>query len=224
MSQLPSEGLQAILPLRRDIELDDEASDASKYVKLRFTRKQYDAFRNACNIFSVASEHPEFNSFVQRALSTSIRASTIKTQLVHPIVDAPTKTVHARLKIHKADIEGEEHVPKITHFTKPIPVTDVCLKLHLQVAALVDNETKYNIGSQNLTCITDIRRMLSKYINVNNLKTDEGTLVDVFLQTIAQKSIHDGANVFIRTDGNYIIPKGNRKIQEKIVNEIAFGF
>jgi hypothetical protein len=222
MHNLPSEGLRAILPLRKDIEPEaSENYDPSKYVKLKFTRRQYDAFRDACNIFTAVSEHPEFNDFVQKALNADIKVRTIKTQLVSPIADAPTRIINLGLKASSS--KGEQHVPKITYFTRPIAPTDACMKLYSHVAALVDGNTKYNIASDCQTCITDIRRMLSKYINASNIKSDDGTIVDDFLQKIAYKTLNKGNQALLRIDGSYVIPKGDRKIHEQIVNEIAFG-
>ena len=215
MSDLPTKGLREVLLLEKDIIQDEHAEpDASKYVKLRFTRKQYELFRDACDIFGQIADQ-DFCEFVHNKLGGNLKMRTIATQLVNPIVEAPTK-----IPISAKRTSG---VPKITYFTSPIEPTDACRELHSRVAALVDGDTKYAFVESNTTCITDIRRMISKYIDANNLKHESGTVFDSFLQAIARCTFDDVKHLLMRVDGEYLISKGDRKVTTQIVNEVAFG-
>ena len=223
MSKLPADGLQAILHLKKIVEPEDSAnSQSSKYVRLRFTRKQYEAFINACSILDVVSSHEDFNRFVQKALDADVKPRFIASQFVNPIVEAPTRIADPALKSSAKKSGDENHIPKITYFTKPIQPTDVCRELYSRVADSVDGEVKYNIIKSDTTCITDIRRMLSRYIANNELRHTEGTIYDNFLQTVAHNTFREHKHDLFRIEDTFVIPKGNRKIITDIVNEIAF--
>ena len=217
MSGLPTQGLRDILPLKKHIELEELVkSNTSKYVKLRFTRKQYDAFRSACGIFEVISDHPEFNSFVQLALNADVKPRIVAHQLTNPITSAPTKIVDSALKV-------SNNPPKVTYFTAPIEPTDMCKQLYSRIADGGSINTKYDILESNKTCITDIRLMLGKYIVIKHLKTDKGTIVNEFLQSIAHNTFNSTKQLLLHIDNEYVIPRNDKRIVIQMVNEIAVG-
>ena len=76
MSQLKT-GMDAMMAMNKTIEEDVEETQNTKIVKLRFTRKQYQTFRDACKMFEIVSNHPEFNSLVSKAFSADIKVPTI---------------------------------------------------------------------------------------------------------------------------------------------------
>ena len=188
---------------------------ASKYVKVKFTQKQYETFRNACSIFEVVSGHAEFDMFVQLALDAKVKSRIISQQLINPIVTAPTKIVD-RFKTQELDA-----LPKVTYFTAQIQPTDTCKALYARIADSGDIKTRYDIRESNITCITDIRLMMGRYIAIQRLKTAEGTIVDDFLQSIASDTLNTMKHEMHTIDGKLIIPKHDKKIIIRMVNEIA---
>src|SRR4051812_36614210 len=113
VSKLTS-GMSDLLLQSKSIEAEDQGSQqSSKVVKLRFTRKQYESFRDACKIMEIVSAEPGFTDFVKKALDADIKLPTITRQFVNPIVDAPTRIP---IKIPRAPSSGP---PKETYFTAP---------------------------------------------------------------------------------------------------------
>ena len=214
-SPLPTQGLRELMAMKKHVQSEQVAeSKSSKYVKVRFTRKQYEAFRNACSILEVVSGHAEFDTFVQLALDAKVKSRIISQQLIHPIVTAPTKIVdNARTPASQS--------PKVTYFTAQIQPTDTCKALYSRIADSGDIKTRYDIRESDITCITDIRLMIGRYIAINHLKTPEGTIVDDFLQSIAFDTLNTMKHEMLNINGKLIIPRHDKKIVIRMVNEIA---
>ncbi len=201
--------------MRQDKEIDDDKVDPlSKVVKLRFTRKQYEAFRDACKIFEIISADDGFPAFVKKALDSDIKTPTIARQFVNPIVNAPTKIP---VKIPRAQSDGPK---KQTYFTAPIQVTDKCELLYGHVKDDIDLKNDPDTG---ITCLTDVRVMVNRYFTTQNLKTEHGVVIDNFMRNLAPEAVDHHKDVLQRIGGKYVIPKGNKKIMAGIVNEVAFG-
>eukprot|EP00208_Stichococcus_sp_RCC1054_P001785 CAMPEP_0206135532 /NCGR_PEP_ID=MMETSP1473-20131121/801_1 /ASSEMBLY_ACC=CAM_ASM_001109 /TAXON_ID=1461547 /ORGANISM="Stichococcus sp, Strain RCC1054" /LENGTH=129 /DNA_ID=CAMNT_0053527447 /DNA_START=14 /DNA_END=403 /DNA_ORIENTATION=- len=114
-------GMNSLLLTSKELA-DDADSPNTAIVKLRFTRKQYDAFRDACKILEIVSQYEGFNECVSKALDAELKISTIKRQFVDPIVDAPTRIP---MKIPR----GQSDEPKReTYFTALIDATAKCKK------------------------------------------------------------------------------------------------
>ena len=209
-------GLTEVMSMNR--EIDDDKSheqDKTKVVKLRFTRKQYQAFRDACKIFEVVSKDSKFIDFVKSVLGDDVKVPTINKQFVQPILEAP---VRIPIKIPRVTAEGGQK--RETYFTAPTPATEKCLLLF----AAVETEgvdLKQNI-EEGVTCVTDVRVMMSRYIGKNDLRTDDGVVLDDFICKLVPKSVHENDDQLHRVYGNLVIPKGNRKVMSAILNEIAF--
>ena len=198
-------------------EIDDDKShehDTTKVVKLRFTRKQYQAFRDACKIFEVVSKDSKFIDFVKSVLGADVKVPTINKQFVQPILDAP---VRIPMKIQRVTAEGGPK--RETYFTAPTPATSKAVQLCHEVFDLV--ELKQDI-EKNVTCVTDVRVMMSKYIAKNDLRTEDGVVLDDFICKLVPKSVRENDDQLHRINGHLVIPKGNRKVMSAIVNEIAF--
>lgn len=195
----------------------EEAKKIAKIIKLRYTVKQYDTFRDACRIFSIIASHPGFNAFVAKALETEVRAVTIKKQLVDPIVNAP-------LKIPMKKIRKVGDSPKESYFTAPAPVTPEVKRLYNIVKSKIDKETlKQNIDN-DVTCVTDVKKFITTYIAMNNLVHPEhGIELSKGLNGLAPKVIKSNSDLIHRVENKYYIPKGDRKIITLIMNELLFG-
>ena len=210
-------GMKALMNVNKEIDTDQQIlTKPSNIVKLRFTRKQYDTFRDACKIFEVVAADPEFLEFVKRALGADIKSASITKQFVVPIVDAPMK-IPVKLKVAK-----EKTTTRESYFTKTTEATKEAKRLHSAVKGqLKEGDLRQNI-TKNETCLTDVRVMMSKYLNANNLKTEHGVIVNKFITEIAPKSIQEHKDKLQRVEKNTVIPKGDRKVMTSIVNEIAF--
>jgi len=210
-------GMKALLAMNKEIdEKNMEPPSNSKIVKLRFTRKQYQTFRDACKIFEVVSSDPEFTQFVQKSLGTDIKVPTIARQLVTPIVEAP---LYIPMKLPKS--ENSPTVRKESYFTAKTPVTEKATKLHSKVMKEMTGLMRYDL-KEGSTCITDIRVMLSKYFASKNLKNEHGTVVDDFLFKLAPKSLSEHKDRLVNIDKRTIIPKGDTKVVTSIINEVTF--
>ena len=198
----------------KEIQEDYEPHKSSKIVKLRFTRKQYDAFRDACKIFEIVSSNERFPEFVKECLGADIRVPTIASQFVRPIVEAPMRIP---IKMSKAPSSEQK---KVTYFTSPIDVTENCRALYDNVEGTVELKQDINNGK---TSLTDVRVMVGKYISNAGLKVDEGTVLDEFLCHIAPETVEHYRDQLMRVNDMYVIPKGDRKIMAGMVNEVAFG-
>jgi hypothetical protein len=208
-------GMNDLILQNKDIDTEGaEQHGTSKVVKLRFTRKQFESFRDACKIFEIVSADEGFPEFVKKALGADIRVPTIARQFVNPIVDAPTKIP---LKIPRAQSDGPK---KETYFTQPIEVTDKCELLFGHVRDDVDLRNDISTGT---TCLTDVRVMVGKYFSTRDLKTDDGVVIDDFMRDLAPDAISNNQDVLQRINGKYVIPRGDKKIMAGIVNEVAFG-
>ena len=208
-------GMDSLLLSEKKIETETHDKN-TKIVKLRFTRKQYETFRDACKIFELVSADKGFNDFVQKALDADIKVPTITRHFIKPIVDAPTMIP---MKIPKSTAQSNE--PKRqTYFTAPIDVTQKCTKLYSHVK---DNVSLKHDMKDGKTCLTDVRVMVGKYFSTKNLKTEDGVILDDFILDLASESINSHNDVLQRINGAYVIPKGDRKVMSGIVNEVAFG-
>lgn len=208
-------GMNDLLLLNKEIETDAAEQRNTKVVKLRFTRKQFDTFRDACKILEVIASDEEFPDFVKKALGADIKVPTIARQFINPILDAPTRIP---VKIPRAQTSGPK---KETYFTAPIEATDKCKKLYSHVAD--DVELKQDIKGEGMTCVTDVRVMVGRYFSIKSLKTEEGVVLDDFIRGLVPEAISYNRNTIQRIKGNYVIPKGDRKVMASIVNEVAMG-
>lgn len=208
-------GLNDLMLLNKEIETEEvEQQSSAKVVKLRFTRKQFEAFRDACKIMEIVSEDEGFHEFLKKALGADIRIPTIARQFVTPIIDAPTRIP---VKIPRAQSSGPK---KETYFTAPIEVTDKCELLYTHVKDDVDLRNDVSTGT---TCLTDVRIMVGKYFSTKELKTEDGVILDDFIRDLAPEAISHHKGNLKRIGGKYVIPKGDKKTMAGIVNEVAFG-
>ena len=217
MSQL-TKGMNALIAMKKTIQDDAEQSTNTKVVKLRFTRKQYITFRDACKMFEIVSSHPEFNSLVSKALGADIKIPTIAKQIVTPIVEAP---LFIPMKLPKRQNSNQSD-RKESYFTLPAPATDKALKLYSKISSEVENVLRYDLKDGHDTCVTDVRVMLSKYFSSMNLKTEQGILLDDFMFDLAPGSLNSSKDRMLQVDGKFIIPKGDTKIVTGIINEVTF--
>ena len=208
-------GIKALMPLLKQID-DEQVSENKKIIKLRFTSKQYVAFRDACKIFELVSADPGFIPLVKSALNADIKEITISKQLINPIIDAPTKIP---IKIPKLIDTGNK---KESYFTAPTNLTKSGLKLYLELSTVADKLILKHDINKGITCITDIRFMLTNYFEIKQLKTEQGITLDDFIISIAPKAVNDNMKDFYMYNQKFIIPKGNRKIITGIINEITF--
>jgi hypothetical protein len=209
-------GLNAIMPMNKEIDTDDQDEQSTKVVKLRFTRKQYQAFRDACKILDIVSQDPGFHDFVKSALKADVKASSINKQLVQPILEAPTK-IPIKLPKATSTADGKK---RESYFTLPVEVTEKCLELYRRVDEEVD--LKHDVR-EGITCVTDVRVMMSKYISSHDLRNEHGIVIDDFIRELAPKSLHENSEYIHRIMGKHIIPKSDRKVITGIINEVTFG-
>jgi hypothetical protein len=215
-----SAGIRDMMKVKKEIDTEDQVEGPAKVVKLRFTAKQFDAFREACTVFKLLSSDDKFPDYVKSVLGTDIKAPTIDKQLVQPIVNAPLKIP---MKLHRAQKGGEEKEKKETYFTRPIPVTPEYKALHKAVAAKDDDlNLRMNIGD-GTTCVTDVRVMVGKYIAMEGLRGNDGITIDDLLHKLASRSLKDNSDCVHIIDNSYVIPKGDRKVMQGIINDVAFG-
>jgi hypothetical protein len=208
-------GMKTLLAMNKEIdEKNAESPSNSKIVKLRFTRKQYQTFRDACKIFEVVSSDPEFTQFVQKSLGTDIKVPTIARQLVTPIVEAP---LYIPMKLPKSDPTTR----KESYFTARKPVTEKATMLYSKVAKEMTGIMRYDL-KEGSTCITDVRVMISKYFESNNLNKDHGKIVDDFLFKLAPRELSKHKGRLVTIDKKTIIPKGDTKVVMSIINEVTF--
>lgn len=213
-----TKGMNALLLSNKEIENKEENTSTNKntkVVKLRFTKKQYEAFRDACKVMEIVSSHEGFDDFVKSALNADIKVSTIASQFVNPIVEAP-------LRIPVPFPKRQSGQKKVTYFTSHITATDKCIVLYHQVEDRVKDQLKDSINN-GVTTLTDVKVMINAYLVKHNLKTEYGVLLNEFICLIVPNTIEQYKNVLPRIENNYVIPKGDRKIMANIVNEIAFG-
>jgi hypothetical protein len=218
MSQLKT-GMDALMAMNKTIEEENlEHPPNTKVVKLRFTHKQYQTFRDACKMFEIVSSHPDFNSLVSKAFEADIKIPTIAKQIVTPIVEAP---LHIPMKLpRKGNLNPSNR--KESYFTAAVPVNDKVLKLYSKVANEVADTLRYDLKEGKNTCITDVRVMLSKYFSSMNLKNEQGTVVDDFLFELTPGSLNNNKDRMFNVDGQWLIPKGDTKVVTGIINEVTF--
>lgn len=209
--------ISELMSMNKVIDTDDqETQDSTKVVKLRFTRKQYQTFRDACKIFEVVSSDKQFTEFVKSVLGTDVKIATINKQLVQPILDAP---VRIPMKLPRATKVGEQK--RDSYFTAPTKATDKCLQLYNKVKN-EDISLRQSI-QDGTTCVTDVRVMVSRYISMMELRGEQGVVLDDFICKLASKSVRENSDQLHRIENHLVIPKGNRKVMTSIVNEITFG-
>ena len=211
-------GIKDLLSMDKKIDEDDYEEQHDKVVKLKFTRKQFQAFRDACSILRVVSEDSRFPEFVTSVLGSDVKVQTISKQMVQPIINAPMKIP---VKLVRASNKSEGDSEKKSYFTAPIDATDSCRRLY-NVVKDEGFEPRQDINS-GITCITDIRVMISKYIIANELRDRTGVVIDDLILDIAPNSVKDNNERLYRIDSKHIIPKGDKKVMTSIIQEIAFG-
>ena len=210
-------GIMEVMSMNKEIDTDDQdVQESTRVVKLRFTRKQYQAFRDACKIFEVVSKDSKFVDFVKSVLGADVKVPTINKQFVQPILEAP---VRIPMKIPRVAKAGEQK--RESYFTAPTAAIDKCLQLYSKVKN-EEIDFKQNI-QEGFTCVTDVRVMMSRYISMENLRNEHGIVLDDFICKLVPKSLHENSDQLHRGDGHSFIPKGNRKVMTAIVNEITFG-
>lgn len=191
---------------------------SSKYVKLKFTQRQFEAFKSACEILSVVSEHEEFYKIVKNALEVkNMQNAKIMYQMVTPILSAPLKEV-----VKKNKDESDVTPTKITHFNKPIAVTEACKMIYEKLHPVM--QAVYKNMEEGKTSITEIRTMVTKYVAENNLKTEQGIIVNDFLKSIAPETFNEDKadeKFMYLDDGKMIIPKSKQSILYKVAEEIS---
>lgn len=210
-------GMTEVMSMNKEIDTDDQdVQESTRVVKLRFTRKQYQAFRDACKIFEVVSMDSKFIDFVKSALGADVKVSTINKQFVQPILEAP---VRIPIKIPRVAKAGEQK--RESYFTAPTAATEKCLQLYSKVEK-EGIDLKQDIR-EGVTCVTDVRVMMSRYISTENLRSEHGIVLDDFIRNLVPKSLHENSDQLHRVEGHFVVPKGNRKVMTAIVNEITFG-
>ena len=213
-------GIRDMMKVKKEIDTEDQMEGPAKVVKLRFTAKQFAGFREACTVFKLLSNDDKFQDFVKSVLGADIKAPTIDKQLVQPIVNAPLKIP---MKLHRVPKSGEEKEKKETYFTKPIPVTPECKRLHSAVAAQEEDlGLRMDIG-EGMTCVTDVRVMVGKYIAMESLRNGDGITIDSLLHSLASKSLRENNDCVHIVGDHQVIPKGDRRVMQGIINDIAFG-
>lgn len=187
----------------------------SKYVKLRFTPKQYAIWREACNMFDIIAKHPDFIGFVLKAIGSDleIREQSIVKQLIEPIVTAPTKIVAQQSRTST----------KVSYFTKPIPVTKEARKLYDAVKKDIDKTTLKQDVESDVTCVTDIRKFVNKYIKDNKLDNNVyGVELTKQFTSFAPKTIKAHEKDFVTHNGKSYMPTAMKmKVVSGMINEIA---
>lgn len=134
-----------------------ESKTTSKYVKLKFTQRQFVAFKSACEILSVVSEHEEFYRIIKDALDVkNMQNAKIMSQMVAPIISSPQKEM---VKSTKTDEEVLAST-KITHFNKPMTATRACRAIYDKLHPVV--QASYKNMEEGITSITEIRTMVTK--------------------------------------------------------------
>ena len=218
MSQLKT-GMNAMIAMNKTIEEETlEQPQNTKVVKLRFTRKQYQTFRDACKMFEIIASHPEFNSLVSKAFGADIKVPTIAKQIVTPIVEAP---LYIPMKLPRKG-NANQSDRKESYFTQPTPATDKAFKLYSKVTKEVGDGLRYDLKEGKNTCVTDVKVMLSKYFSSMSLKNEQGTVVDDFLFDLTPGSLNNYRDRMLHVDGKLLIPKGDTKIVTGIINEVTF--
>lgn len=195
-------------------------SNTSKYVKLKFTQRQFEAFKSACEILSVVSEHEEFYRIVKDALDVkSMQNAKIMSQMVTPIISSPQKEMVKSTKNAFPD-EGEV-ATKITHFNKPITVSRACRAIYDKLHPVA--QASYINMKEGITSITEVRTIVNKYVAEKELKTEQGIVVDDFLKSIAPTTFRENEeSLYLDEDDMTItIPKSNRSILYKVAEEIS---
>lgn len=201
-----------------------ESNTTSKYVKLKFTQRQFEAFKSACEILSVVSEHEEFYKIVKDALDVkSMQNAKIMSQMVMPIISSPQKEMVKSTKQKNASpAQGESEVAtKITHFNKPITVSRACRAIYDKLHPVA--QASYINMKEGITSITEVRTMVNKYVAEKELKTEQGIVVDDFLKSIAPTTFRENEESLYLDEDNMTItiPKSDRSTLYKVAEEIS---
>jgi hypothetical protein len=194
----------------------------SKNIKLKFTRKQFENFQTACDIFTVVVSHPSFNDYVKTVLGNDVEVKSIRKQLVEPILQATEKIQNPEIKSmlpRKANARNTQ-----SYFTEKIQITNACRMLYEKVQSDMEFELRYPV-EEDIICITDIRKLLTTYFVSNDLKQAAGTVFTELLQTLAPNTFNSVKQTLVHPVGSsdMLIPKGHMKTVHAIVKELAFG-
>jgi hypothetical protein len=212
---LPSGGLKNLLASKKHIIVEEDKPKRSGYIKLRFTCRQYDAFRDACGVLGIVASHPDFSDFVRKALDADVLESSIQRQFVTPIVTAPS--MFPKKSVPKAAAASDQR--KASYFTNPIEATDQLRMLYKAVENKDDLKQDVDGGH---TSMTDIRVLLNRYFTENELKVPEGIVVDEFIHSLVPEAMKMHEGDLVPYGDQSLIPKGDKTIIQSIVKELAF--
>ncbi|ORX91241.1 hypothetical protein K493DRAFT_304210 [Basidiobolus meristosporus CBS 931.73] len=134
-----------------------------------------------------------------------ITEKNLQTKVINPVCASPLKIIKSKPKNKQSDDNKEK---KITFFTKSVPTNQRVKMLHDKASTLKDLSLRYNPNKE--TCLTDVRTMLTQYINLSNLKTDVGMYMDNFLAELLDLSEFPLLKHDKEKDQKYIA-KDNRK-------------
>lgn len=201
---LPKQGLKSISKLPEEEYVPKKEPNV---VRLRFTRRQYETFKDACNIVEQLVADPAIKSTVKKLLN----GATVDTNFTKPIVQAPTRIAG---KSKKADVHpAANHVgePRVreTYFVKSRDVNRKVGSLWEFVKDEIPHD-HLRFDQESETCISDIRIMISTYIKSQKLKQSNGVVVDDFLHMLAPDILKD----------KKVIPKEDKRTIMMVVNEV----
>lgn len=206
------------------MSLNDE-NNSKHTIKMKFTKKQFDAYLVACNIFNSISLDPRFNDFVKEIMGEDIEVKYITTQLVNPIVKSVEKVTNEEIKslVKKEKGSSKNGPSRESYFTSPVNITAKGRTLYSYVKDNIEFELRHPI-KEGFICFTDLRKMLNVYLETNNLKKAQGTIFDSKMQELASETFDqekEGLLVtYIDEKKTLLIPKGQNKVMHKIIKEI----
>ena len=151
----------------------EHATLVEDFTKLKLTHRQLVTLTNASLVLKFLSEDKRFVECIKTILGKEVKTSSIMSEFVKPIVQAPKRVQRRRVK-H----EGSHDMPKKeTWFTKEVEATHQSKSLYNVVKNI--EHLKLRFANQDIsTCVIDIRAMLVAYMKQDVI--DEG-----FLRTLA---------------------------------------
>lgn len=187
---------------------DTDAFNPLKIIKLRFNTKQYNALKDACEIFKTLSENEKFIKFIKEVYGENIKEKSVQKLLIDPIIKAPLQIVVKKTTANKPSYFTNKIAikPKVNDVIKKIKIDEIVLR--------------YNV-STNFTCVSDIRKIISKYTETYKLKNADGIMLDKFLTTIAPETFNTYKEILIKQKNNtFLLPKENKVYISKLIKEI----
>jgi hypothetical protein len=198
---LPKQGLKSISKLPEEEYVPKKEPNV---VRLRFTRRQYETFKDACNIVEQLVADPAIKSTVKKLLN----GATVDTNFTKPIIQAPTRIAGKPKKVDtQATSVGSKE--RETYFVKSRDVNRKVGSLWEFVKDEIPHD-HLRFDQEGETCISDVRIMISAYIKSQKLKQSNGVVVDDFLQMLAPDVLKD----------KKIIPKEDKRTIMMVVNEV----